>query len=267
MPPERLFVRDPREVPFLNDQVQKVLALADKSARGVSLKEEDDFGFMTAQFLYKQMQHAQSVLDLVPRRDAGLVARTMIDGLYQLLWTSQEAEERARRWRSFAIIHDWRLIQGRLRVGFPVPEAEVSRNAAGLKEFGNLHRIKNSNSTDPFHRNCRGGVKLSDMANSLGRELYDHPYDEFSDWEHWGVSGIGHSMSRQDGHITINPDCDRVADQSLLAAFQCLLQTLEVADAHLSLSITGNIQAIYAEFSETIDSFYSDGLRPPNPLR
>src|SRR5258708_17187554 len=171
MPPERLFVRDPREVPFVNDQVQKVVALADKSARGVSLKEEDDFGFMTAQFLYKQMQHAQSVLDLVPRRDAGLVARTMIDGLYQLLWTSQEAEERARRWRSFAIIHDWRLIQGRLRVGFPVPEAEVSRNAAGLKEFGNLHRIKNPNSTDPYHRNWRGGVKLSDMANSLGREL------------------------------------------------------------------------------------------------
>jgi hypothetical protein len=111
---------------------------------------------MAAQFLYKQMQHAQSVLDLVPRRDASLIARTMIEGLYQLLWTSQSAEERAKRWRSFAIMHDWRLIQGRLREGLPVPEAEVRRNAAGIKQFGNLHR-KNPNSPDPYHRNWRGG--------------------------------------------------------------------------------------------------------------
>jgi uncharacterized protein DUF5677 len=212
---------------------------------------------MAAQFLYKQMQHAQSVLDLVPRRDASLIARTMIEGLYQLLWTSQSAEERAKRWRSFAIMHDWRLIQGRLREGLPVPEAEVRRNAAGIKQFGNLHR-KNPNSPDPYHRNWRGGVQLSDMANSLGRELYDPPYDEFSDWQHWGVNGIGDSISRQDGHITINPDSGRVAEQSLLAAFQCLLQTLEVADAHLSLGITENIQAIYEEFSATIDSLYRE---------
>jgi hypothetical protein len=258
MPSEKLFVLDPREVPFLNDQVQKVLALADKSARGIRLKEEDDFGFMTAQFLYKQMQHAQSVLDLVPRRDAGLVARTMIEGLYQLLWASQAAEERAKRWRSFAIIHDCRLIQGRLREGIPVPEAEIRRNAADLKEFGNLHRIKKPKSnSDPYHQNWRGGISLSDMADSLGRELYDGPYAELSDWQHWGVSGIGDSISRQDGHITINPDSDRVADYSLLAAFQCLLQTLEVADAHLSLNITENIQILREEFSGTLDSFYS----------
>jgi hypothetical protein len=269
MPPEKLFVRDPREVPFLSDQVQRVLALADKSARGIPLKEQDDFGFMTAQFLCKQMQHAQSVLSLVPRRDAGLAARTMIEGLYQLLWASQAAEERAKRWRSFSIIEDWRLIQGRLREGIPVPEEEVHGNAAGLEKFGSLHRIKKPkpNSPDPYHRNWRGGVKLSDMAHSLGRVLYDQPYDEFSDWEHWGVRGIGDSISRRDGHITINPDSDRVADQSLLAALQCLLQTLEVANVHFSLGITDNIEAIYEESSAIIDSFYSDSHRAPHPLR
>jgi hypothetical protein len=258
MPPEKLFVRDPREVPFLHDQVQRVLALADKSARGIPLKEEDDFGFMTAQFLFKQMQHAQSVLDLVPRRDAGLIARTMIEGLYQLLWTSQAAEQRAKRWRSFSVIEDWRLIQGRLKEGIPVPEEERSRNEAAVKQFGNLHRIKKPkpNAPDPYHRSWRGGVKLYDMANSLGRVLYEQPYAAFSDWEHWGVREIGDSISRQGKHITINPGSDRIADWSLLAALQCLLQTLEAADAHFSLGITENIQAIYEESSATIDSFY-----------
>jgi hypothetical protein len=257
MPSKKLFALDPREVPFLKDLVQKLLALADQSAKGIPIKEEDDFGFMTAQFLYKQMQHAQSVLDLIPRRDAGLVARTMIEGLYQLLWTSLAAEERARRWRSFSVVHDWRLIQGRLREGIAVPEGEIRRNEAGLKQFGNLHRTNKPN-LDPYHQNWRGGIRLSNMADSLGRELYDGPYAELSDWEHWGVNGIGDSISRQGRHITINPYSDRVADQSLLAAFQCLLQTLEVADAHLSLNITENIRTLEEEYDAAISSFYRD---------
>lgn len=258
MSPEKLFVRDPREVRFLNDQVRKVLALADKSAYGIPVREDDDFGFMATQFLYKQIQHTQSVLALVPRRDAGLVARTMIEGLYQLLWTFQAAEERARLWRSFAIIHDWRLIQGRRREGIPVPDEEIRRNEAGLKEFGNLHRRKTSkpDSHDPYHKNWRGGVTLSDMADAVGRELYDGPYAELSDWEHWGVSGIGDAVSRRDGHITINPESDRVAALSLLAAFQCLLQTLEVADARLSLNIKEAIRTLGDEFVATMNSFY-----------
>lgn len=78
MPSEKLFVRDPREVPFLHDQVKKVLVLADQASRSIKVREDDDFGFMTIQFLYKQIQHTESLLYLVPRRDAGLIARTMI---------------------------------------------------------------------------------------------------------------------------------------------------------------------------------------------
>jgi hypothetical protein len=94
------------------------------------------------------------------------------------------------------------------------------------------------------------------MADAVGRELYDGPYAELSDWEHWGVSGIGDAVSRQDGHITINPDSDRVAGQSLLAAFQCLLQTLEVANTHLLLNIKETIQTLGEEFMATMNSFY-----------
>jgi hypothetical protein len=69
MPSEDLFVRDPREVPFLHDQVKRALALAEQVSQNLTIEENDDFGFMTVQFLFKQMQHAESVLILVPRRD------------------------------------------------------------------------------------------------------------------------------------------------------------------------------------------------------
>ena len=257
MPPERLFVLDPREAPFLHDQVKKILALADNSSRSISIREDDDFGFMTIQFLYKQMQHAESLLSLVPRRDAGLVARTMIEGLYQLLWAFHAPAERARLWRSFSIIHDWRLIQARLTEGIPVDEEVIRRNDVGLREFGDLHRIKKPrSSTDPYHKTWRGGVSLSAMADVVGRKLYDGPYAELSDWEHWGVSGIGEAISRENNHVTVNSNSDRVAGLSLLAAFQCLLQTLEVADARLSLNITDIIRTLGEDFRETLDSFY-----------
>lgn len=193
MVPEKLFVRDPREVPFLHEQVKKVLVLADQASRSIPIREDDDFGFMTIQFLYKQIQHTESLLSLVPRRDAGLIARTMIDGLYQLLWAFHAPEDRAKRWRSFSIIHDWRLIQGRLKQGIGVYQADIQKNEVSMKAFGGLHRLKKPkpNSSDPYHKNWHGGVSLADMADVVGRELYDGPYAELSDWEHWGVSGIG----------------------------------------------------------------------------
>jgi Family of unknown function (DUF5677) len=258
MPTETLFIRDPREVPFLHGQVKKVLALADEASRSISIEESDDFGFMTAQFLYKQMQHSESVLSLVPRRDAGLIARTMIDGLYQLLWAFQAREERAKLWRSFSIIHDWRLIQGRVRQGIMVDEADIRRNAAGLEEFGNLHRLNKPkpNSPDPYHKRWHGGITLSDMADAVSRELYDGPYAELSDWEHWGVSGIGESIKRENDRVIVNTDSDRIAGVALLAALQCLLQTMEVADVHLTLKITDAIQTLGKDSRKTLDSFY-----------
>lgn len=258
MVPEKLFVRDPREVPFLHEQVRKVLVLADQASRSIPIREDDDFGFMTIQFLYKQIQHTESLLSLVPRRDAGLIARTMIDGLYQLLWASHAPDDRAKRWRSYSIIHDWRLIQGRLKEGIAVDQADIQKNEASMKAFGGLHRLKKSkpNSSDPYHKNWHGGVSLADMADVVGRELYDGPYAELSDWEHWGVSGIGEAISREGNHVVVNTNSERVAGLSLLAAFQCLLQTLEVANAHLSLSIADAVHDLGKNFRETLDSFY-----------
>jgi len=258
MPTEALFIRDPREVPFLNGQVKKVLALAEEASRNISIQENDDFGFMAAQFLYKQMQHGESVLLLVPRRDAGLIARTMIDGLYQLLWASRAPEERAKLWRSFSIIHDWRRIQGQRKLGIPVDQEHIRRTEALLNALGNAHRIKKPklNQPDPYSKTWHGGVRLSDMADAVSRELYDGPYAELSDWEHWGVSGIGESIARENDRVIVNTDSDRIAGVALLAAFQCLLQTLEVADVHLSLKIRDAIQTLGEDFRKTLDSFY-----------
>lgn len=256
MPPKALFVRDPREVPFLHDQLKKMLELADSASRNVTVEEHDDLSFMAIQFLYKQMHHAESILILVPRRDAGLIARAMIDGFYKLLWAYQAPKERPQLWRSFSVIEDWRLIQGRLKIGIVVNETDIRRNEAGLKQLGDLHRKSKASSPDPYNEYWQGKVRLSDMADAVGRELYDGPYDELSDWEHWGVNGIGQSITREKDSLIAESNSDRVAMVSLLAACQCLVQTLEVADAHLSLKAVNEIRTLAKNFRETLDSFY-----------
>lgn len=217
-----MFHRDPREVPFIHGLVKKLLVLAETTSHNVPIREDDDFGFMTIHFLYKQMQHAESILALVPRRDAGLIARTMIDGLYQILWTCQAPDERARRWRSFAAVHDWRLIQGRLGEGLPVKQSDIRATNARLNAFSVPHRLKKpkANSPDPYYKRWYGGVTLADMADVVGRDLYDGPYAELSDWEHWGVSGIGESITKEGNRATVNSNSERVTGQALLAAFQ-----------------------------------------------
>jgi hypothetical protein len=94
------------------------------------------------------------------------------------------------------------------------------------------------------------------MADAVGRELYDGPYADLSDWEHWGVSGIGESITQVENRGTVYSNSERVTGQALLAAFQCLVQTLEVANAHLSLNITEAVQTLAREFREKLDSFY-----------
>lgn len=254
------FVRNPREIPFLREQVEQVLALAVRCSRRIVIQHDDDFGFMTVQFLSKQKHHVESILSLVPRRDACLIARTMLEGLYQLLLASNLPAERGRRWRSFSVIHDWRLNQGRLREGLPIDQEHARTIDAALLELGELHRRANApaDADDPYHKSWRGGVSLSSMASTVGREMYDIPYVEFSDWEHWGVSGIGDSMTVNDNQIEFVPNSDRIEGLSLLAAFQSLLQTLEVANLHFSLNCTEAIKELTESFVVTMNGLRSN---------
>jgi hypothetical protein len=253
---EKLFVGDPREITFLREQVGTALALSEKVSSDLSIREDDDFGFMAVLFLYKQMQHAESVLLLVPRIDAGLIARAMIEGFYQICWAFRSPKERAERFRTFAFVHDWRLVQARLKEGIPVENDIVMKVNAAVAKFGALHRRNHpKQGVDPYHRDWRGGATLADMANAVGRELYDGPYAELSDWEHWGVSTIGASITRDEYRATVSSESTRIAGASLLAAFQCLIQTLEIVDAHLSLGNSNEIQSAVKSFIQTYNSF------------
>jgi hypothetical protein len=83
------------------------------------------------------------------------------------------------------------------------------------------------------------------------------PFEELSDWEHWGVIGIGESISRQENFVTVDHTSERITDLSLLSAFQCLHQTIDVVDWHQSLGIAEKLQDVARIFRESMDAFYT----------
>ena len=239
------------EVESLTEHVKAMCSYCRSVCVGLAFREDDDFGLMVLNFLAKQIDHAESILLLIPRRDAGLIARTMIEGLYQILWSYHESDDRGRRWRSFSVVHNWRLIQSKKAAGKQVDPAREENVSKLLALFGNLHRRKKAKAgdADPFHKSWRGEVQLAHMADAVGRDLYDNVYSDLSDWEHWGLSSIGDAMMFTGNAVAFETGSYRVAAQSLAGAFQCLIQTTQVLDAYFSLERSHELEALLKAFT------------------
>lgn len=235
-----------RKLPLLRQRLTQAIELAKECTASTTIPESDDFGFMTLNFLNKQLDHAESLLLLIPRRDTSLIARTMFEGLIQLLWAYQDAKDRGRQWRAFALVHDWRLSRAEAAAGREVDEIHRRRIENGLAEFGQIFlKRKSSRRDDPYHDSWRAGTQLKDMASAIGgADQYDELYVSMSDWAHWGPGGFGDAISRSESFIEFSSESTRVCVQSLILAFQSLLQTTAIADAHLRLSRKARIDSL-----------------------
>jgi hypothetical protein len=233
--------RDPaQDLPLLKQRLVQVAELGGTCTEAARISDYDDFGFMTLNFLCKQMDHAGSLLLLTPRRDSVLIARTMFDGLCQLLWAYQRPTERGCQWRAFSCVHDWRVMQAELDAGRAVDEKDRRIIENALAEYGQIFLRKGAStvtSPDPYYKHWRAGMSLSEMASAVGgKEQYEDYYASASDWEHWGHGGFGNALSRSSDQITFSSDSIRICADSLFRACQYLLQTIDITNAYLHLS-------------------------------
>ena len=102
-----------RDLPSLRDRAEKLVDLSEKLSKEIKCDENDHLGCMAVLFLYRQIDHLQSIITLIPNKDTILIARSMIEGLCQILWAAQQPEERPLKWRAFAYVSDWRLIEAK----------------------------------------------------------------------------------------------------------------------------------------------------------
>lgn len=211
------------------------------------------FSFMVVFFLWKQTDHADAILRLGTHRDTELIARSMIEGLCQLKWAAQDPDVRGDRWRRFAWVHDWRLLQKRLQASLPVSADERRRIELGVEQYGKDFKTRKARAkvakgatppADPYVAHWAGAAVAELCAAVGGTPLYDWPYAHFSDWHHWSPGAILTATRRETNRLSFTQPEPQDAFPTYVVAFQCLFETVELANKRLDLGIGEQLAAM-----------------------
>jgi hypothetical protein len=255
-----------RDLPILREKLIELVELArSMPPRGFTYEESDHFGFMCLMYLAKQKEHASSVLCLMDDghyRDAGLIARSMCEGLAQIKWAGLDAETRPLRWRAFAYICDWRTMNAKLAEGIPVDPEDRETIRKAIDRFGNLFLTKKARDcqrlgkalpSDPYAKDWIQGRGYSAIFSEIkGDVLRKGIYAPFSSWHHWTCEEMASVITRGVDKITWLPPSDREAARVLATTFQCLFEVTEVADIYLKLEFSAQLANVRDAFVSSL---------------
>jgi Family of unknown function (DUF5677) len=260
-----------RDLPILREKLDELreLALA-IPPKGFEYDEGNHFAFMCLMFLAKQKEHASSVLYLIDGehyRDAGLVVRSMCEGLVQLKWTALDLENRPLRWRAFAWICDWRTMNAKVAEGVAVKDEDREKICEAIDRFGDLFLTKKALDcrrkgkplpVDPYSKDWLGGRGYSSIFSEIkGQALRQGIYSPLSSWHHWTCEEMGRVILRDSNRVTWLPPSIREAARSLATAFQCLYEVVEVADIYLELGYSKQLGTVRDSFVSSLGSVAS----------
>jgi hypothetical protein len=227
--------------------------------RTVKYQEDDHFGFMVLFFLSKQRTHARSILALQGSRDVLLIARSMIKGLFLLLWTGRSPLERALQWRALSLVHDWRLLRAARKAGRSFNPAMWVETEERLHEHEGLLLTSKAKAAhargaplpdDPYHRRWPP-IPFKEVVKEIGTpDLYEGLYGDLAPYHHWEIAGLTRSLRR--GENTVHYSGSHPADETtgLICAISCLAQTAQLANDHHGIAPKDELEALRAEALE-----------------
>lgn len=225
------------------------------SSRGTKIPNtQGAFASMVVAFCWKQEDHADAIMTLGKHRDVQLIARSMIEGLCQLKWAAQDPGSRAERWRQFAWVHDWRLLRRDHKVGKPVPSDTEERILDGLAEHGHLflkakaRKNQDKAGRDPYVQHWSGRSVAQLCEEVKGERLYEWPYATFSDWHHWSPGGVVPVFKEEGRKVTFPRPSAHDVLPSFAVAFQCLYETIELANSTFALGADNDLREIRVGF-------------------
>jgi hypothetical protein len=225
---------------------ERLITLAREITRPpLSYDENDHLRFMMLCFVSKQMEHLRSVCLLVDAgrdRDAGLIARAMVEGLGLLLWAAREPAIRPLQWRRYAWVEDWRLVRQREQSGEPIDPSRKSHIEQQLKVLGPIMYSAQARKSlhagkllpaDPYMR--WSDIRVREVLNEVcGIRLYETVYHDTSAWSHWNVAAIGRAIERNENRVRYSEASPETAATALAIGFQALFESASLLDQHFA---------------------------------
>jgi Family of unknown function (DUF5677) len=227
------------------------------------INEQDHFAFVAHSFLHKQVAHARSINLLMEAglsSDALILSRVMLEGLIYIAWMYEDSDKRARKYRAFALIEDFRKIRDRDKRGLMVTKEQREMVETRLNELGPEYRSKAARSKalshgdDPFQPSWNyddqgAKIRISAMAEELGDKNLKPLYDELSQWSHWSIDGIAHNLIRTENAVRITSGnvCDAIRTCKVVA--MSLSGTAIALSSHLKLGFETDLQAMRSKLA------------------
>ena len=160
----------------------RALVVSARGAFPVNIGQRSHLRFMLAAFAVKQSEHANSLLMLRSSPDTMLIARTMLEGLSQILWAAKRPKQRPLLWRSFAFVADWRQMQRQLANGLSIDPVIERGIRTGLRRFGHKFHTKEARTArllgralpaDPYVKNWYGERESEILRDVGGEDLFE----------------------------------------------------------------------------------------------
>jgi hypothetical protein len=274
-------MRNPEKcLPIFRQSLSDLLGIAcTVQQRQLEFRDDDYFGWMLFVFFAKQAEHARGILALTEKglyRDAGLIARSMVEGFVQLLWACQEPQVRARAWKEFVYVSSWRKMLKDEQAGRPVAsdgraqieELRCSHGQQFLTKEG-LQRLQNGEPlrSKDYFENWTGRPYAQVFEEVKAKLLRLSVYSQLSDWHHWSPEIMGEAVDIDDesGRITYLEPSPRNGALALANAFQALFQTLEHVDAHFRLNAGQKLNQLKQAYAGHLDEIETNGLASKEP--
>jgi hypothetical protein len=221
----------------------------------IRLPPSSNLRFMMVSYAAKQIEHANSLLKLEFSVDTVLIARSMLEGLVQLLWAMKQARRRPLLWRAFALVVDWRLFQQQKSEGQNIDVAAEARTVGRLRGYRRwflTDKAKKAIATgkpppsDPYVKNWYG-EREAEIFRDVGAEaLYNKLYGPFSEWHHWRIGGFGRLMTfdANTSAYSLTTSDPAMCASALSVGFQCLWETMRLLNRRFRLGIGRNLRRL-----------------------
>jgi hypothetical protein len=195
---------------------------------------------MIATYFYRQIEHLNSVRMLAvggQHRDAGLIARTMLEGAVQLAWAMMKRPEGPEEWYWYCLIEEWRMLN---KQKVPIPN-EFERLLAihGPEYYSRkaLERLSGGKPLpqDPYRREWQK-LDIASMFDQIDtKPVYESYYRLTSSWTHWNPNQILGNLVAKAGRERYEVDDPQSAVVALAAAVASFIDVLAVAIGYFEI--------------------------------
>lgn len=215
-----------------------------------------DFPVMCLLHLSRQCDHMHGILKMRAHPDGVLIARSMLEGYFLLLWAHQD-HNRARAWRAFALVHDWRTALRRRAAGDPEPLKAAPDLVRRLNEEGErflkpkrcLSELESWN--DPFYNDWLCGKKIRDIAKEIDAlPIYKGFYASVSGWHHWDIGSLAAVVERTDKGLVYRGANDRDVLAAYITGARVLRNVVEIASSQVSADAASDAPGVLRECDE-----------------